>query len=265
MKLHQHVNRLVSLVCLLGALTVAKGATATAAADKSAELVKQGNDFRSKGKLTEALWAYRQAAKSGDVNGAAAAGDMLFHAGQSETGHDRILNLHAGLGYLFVAATNRQPQACVEISEAFQNGLGVRTNLVSAYAWLLVAAENNNSFKPELDRLVIQLEPREVIQAQREARAYLSGHWPVRVARPIQQGDPRLEIQGLSQGPNGTLVILNGNTFAAGESANVFPAGKSTHDPRERLTVSCREIGPDYMLVAVAGETSLKMLSIANH
>jgi len=141
-----------------------------------------------------------------------------------------------------------------------QNGLGVRTNLVSAYAWLLVAADNNASFKPDLDRLVIQLEPHEVQQAQKVARDYLSGHWPARVGRPVTQGDPRLEIQGISQSSRGTLVILNGDTLAAGESGNVFPVNSSKQNPNERLTVSCREIGRDYLLVAVAGETSLKML-----
>ncbi|HZI33274.1 MAG TPA: hypothetical protein VFF11_13115, partial [Candidatus Binatia bacterium] len=70
MSLPSHVCRLLSLVCLFGSLACAIAAPKTV--PKAAELVTQGNDFRSKGKLTEALWAYRQAAKAGDVNGALA-------------------------------------------------------------------------------------------------------------------------------------------------------------------------------------------------
>lgn len=262
MNLSSHTCRLLGLVCFMGSLACAVGAPITTT--KPAEMVSQGNDFRSQGKLTEALWAYRQAAKAGDVGGALAAGNMLFNQGKSESGRARILSLSEGLGYLFVAATNRQPEACAELSEALENGLGVRTNLVFAYAWRLVAAENNPSFKPDLDRLVVQLEAHEILQAQKIAREYLSGHWPAQVGRPVEQGDPRLEVQGVSEGPKGTLVILNGGTLAAGESVNVFPAKGSKQNPNEKLTVSCREIGRDYLLVAVAGETSLKMLPLEN-
>lgn len=260
MKLRQHICRLSILVCLLGTLTSAIGASS--ADKKSEEMVAQGKDFQSKGKLTEAIWAYRQAAKAGNLAGTLAAGELLFARGKAAAGRERVLALSEGLGYLYVAATNRQPQACVALADALQSGLGVRTNLVSAYAWLKVAAENDPSFKPDLDRLVVQLEPFEVLQAQQSARQYLSGHWPAQVARAVDQGDPRLQIQGVSQGARGTLVIVNGETLAAGESVNILPAGNASHDPKARLTVSCREIGSNYLLLAVAGEPDLKMLSL---
>ena len=49
----------------------------------------------------------------------------------------------------------------------------------------------------------------------------------------------------------------------AGESANVVPAGNAGPNSASRLTVSCREIGRDYVLVAVAGEPELRLLPMA--
>lgn len=261
------MNRRISFGKLLGVFALSGMlANAVGAADGAAgshDLVVQGNEFHSQGKMPAALWAYRQAAKAGSVDGALAAGNLLFLQAQAESGRSRILDLSEGLRYLFTAATNQQPQACAQLSAALQNGLGVRTNLVAAYAWLLVAAENNGSFKTDLDRLVLQLEPRDVLAAQKMAHDYLAGHWPARVARVVAQGDPRLEIQGVSQSPRGTLIILNGDTLTAGESANVVPAGNAGPNSASRLTVSCREIGRDYVLVAVAGESELRLLPMA--
>ncbi|MDD5139580.1 MAG: hypothetical protein PHY43_04870 [Verrucomicrobiales bacterium] len=252
--------RFFGVVCLLGILTSAAGGQP--ASDGSDKLVAQGNTFRSNGKLTEALWAYRQAAKAGNVKGAFAAGDMLFAQGQSDNGRERVLKLSEGIGYLYFAATNRHPQACAKLANALKNGIGIQTNLTCAYAWLKLAAQYNPSYKPDLDRLVVLLQPEDVLQAQKIAAEYISGHWPDRVARPVDQGDSRLTIQGVSVNGNGSLIILNGGTLKVGEMINVAPVRSPKHAATEKLVVSCFEIGADYALVAVAGEPNLKMLSV---
>ena len=228
----------------------------------SDNFMQQGDAFRSQGKLTEALWAYRQAAKTGNVSGAFAAGELLMFQGQGDSGRERVLELSDGLGYLFFAATNRHPQACAELARALQNGLGVQTNLACAYAWLKLAAKYDHSFEVDLDRLVVQLEPNDVLQAQKIADQYISGHWPDAVSRPITQGDSRLAIQGMSFSGHESLIILNGGTLTEGEMINVQSVKTPKHQTGEKLTVSCYEIGADYALVAVAGEPNLKMLSI---
>lgn len=243
-------------------MSAAGGQSAGSGPDK---LVAQGDAFRRNGKLTEALSAYRQAAKAGNVTGAFAAGDMLFSQAQAEAGKERVLKLSEGLGSLFVAATNRHPQACAELAYALQNGVGIQTNLICAYAWLEIAAQAAPAFKSTLDRLVVQLEPGDVLLAQKMAREYVSGHWPKRIVNPIIQGDPRLQIQGVSGSGSGTLIVLNGDALTVGESINVSPVGQLKSKSDEKLAVSCREIGVDYALVSVAGEPSLKMLTIEPH
>ena len=151
MNLRRHIGRLLGLVAMSGTLLII-AVPVQSAGNPADELVAQGNDFQRNGKLTEALWAYLQAAKAGNIAGNLAAGELLFSQGQATVGRERVLQLSEGLGYLFVAATNRQPQACAKLSEAMENGLGVQTNLVAAYAWMKIAAEDNPAFRPGLDR-----------------------------------------------------------------------------------------------------------------
>ena len=255
--------RLWVIVCFLGILTsLAGGQPASKESDK---LVAQGDAFQKTGKSTEALFAYRQAAKAGNVKGAFAAGDLLFNQGQTDNGKERVLKLSEGIGYLFFAATNRHAQACAGLANALQNGIGIQTNLICAYTWLKLAAQYNPSYKSDLDRLLVQLEPDDILQAQKVAGEYDSGHWPDRVARSIDQGDSRLAIQGVSVNVRGVLIFLNGDTLGVGEKVNVSSVKSPKNIVAEKLEVSCLEIGADYALVAVAGEPNLKMLPVQLH
>ena len=235
-----------------------------AASKEAGTLVAQGDAFRRHGQLTEALWAYRQAAKAGSVPGAFAAGDMLCHAGVNSRGRERILQLAEGVGDLLRAATNRVPQACAELSSLLRQGAGVQTNLVAAYAWMELAAEQDRAYKTELDQLVIQMNPGEIQQAQNLAQEYSRGHWPTDLARPVDQGDPRLKIKGITVGGREATVILNRVTFSQGDTSEVAPERTPPNRPGGTLTVTCLEIGEDYVLVAVAGEPHLKLLSSAD-
>ncbi|MEI8289904.1 MAG: hypothetical protein WCH99_10560 [Verrucomicrobiota bacterium] len=228
------------------------------ATNATEELMEEGKAFASSGKLEAAAWAYRKAAKTGNLNATFAAGDVLFLQAQSCTGRERILKLAEGLGYLFSAATNRHAQACAELANALQNGIGVATNMVGAYAWLAIAAQCDPTYRSELDKLVIRLEPSEIIQAQRIAHDYLSGRWPSPVARPVEQGDSRLQIQGMTVGKKGALIILNGGTLGVGETIDV----RTANNGGGKLVVSCFAIAPDHVLIEVAGEPNLKLLAI---
>lgn len=224
-------------------------------------LVAKGDNYRLHGQLTQALLVYRQAAKAGNVNGDFAAGEMLFDEGQVCSDRERILKLSQGIDYLFSAATNRLPEACAELSKALQNGVWVQTNLISAYAWMELAAEHNRSYRANLDQLVVQMSPDQIQTAQNLAHQYSLGHWPKDLVRPVDEGDPRLKIQGITIGGRVPMVVLNSVTFSQGDTLEVVPAGRSQHPGPGRLTVSCLEIGNDYVLVSIAGESHLKLLS----
>lgn len=265
--MHPLARQLIYALCYWGAVTMPLGAQPASQAGD--ELWAEGNGFLSSGKLDAALWAYRQAAKAGNLNGTFAAGKVLLRQGQASLGRERVLKLSEGLGYVFCAATNRYPQACAELANVLRNGIGVQTNLICAYAWLEVAAQQTPTFRKDLDQLVVQMEPGDVLQAQNIAREYLSGRWPVPVARPVDQGDPRLQIRGMTVGPHGPLIILNGETLGVGDTVNISPrkdANQTGSNPigSDNLVVSCYAIGADYALVAVTGEPNLKLLALNN-
>jgi len=251
-----------TLLALLAATALAGAAPMT---DPAVSLLAEGNAFAASGKLDAALWAYRQAAKSGNIEGAFFAGEVLLIQGQTTTGRTRVLKLAEGLGYMYCAATNRHPQACAELANALQSGVGVPTNLVTAYAWLQVAAQRDPSFQANLDALVLRLKPEEILQAQRLSHDYVAGHWPAPVARAVDQGDPRFQIQGMTVTSHGSLIILNGDTLAVGETIHVAPAKSAKLTDASKMTVSCYDIASDHALIAVAGEPNLKLLTINNY
>jgi len=250
---------LLNLACLSGAWSAAAGQPATNT--ESVKLVADGKTFLKNGQMNEALWAFRQSAKAGNAEGAFAAGDLLLTQAKNSQGRERILKSSEGLRFIFVAATNRNAQACIEMSEALQTGTGVQTNLIAAYAWLKLAGQFSPGLKPNLDRLVVLLEPGEVREAQDLEHEYQLGHWPANLVRTIDEGDPRLRIQGITVSSRGALVVLNNATLAPGDTDEVYPANSSNHSAASKLTITCREAGADYVLVAIAGEAHLKLLS----
>lgn len=259
-------SRLVGLICLAGAWGALAPVQVQSAAtkvvkDEAAQLVTDGDAFRKNDQINEALWAYTQAAKAGSPKGAFAAGAMLVSQGQDGIGRERLLKFSEGLNFLFLAATNRQAEACAAISAAYQNGVGVHTNLVNAYAWLQVAAQYAPSYKKDLDQLVIQLEPVDVQKAQQLGRDYLTGNWPPYLMRQIDRGDAKLKIQGISRVGREPLLIVNGVTVGVHDTVEVKPADKPKSTPADKLTVTCRELGSDYVLFEIAGEPRLKLMA----
>ena len=253
---------LLLLICACAGATSSLAASAPPATTNStASLLAQGSAFRSNGQLTEALWAFRQAAKAGSADGALAAGKILCDSGCKRQGRERILDLAEGVADLFQAATNRLPQACAELSSVLEKGIGVNTNFVSAYAWLELAAEKDHAYAAQLDQLVVQMNPDDIQQAQELARDYSRGHWPADLVHPVDRGDQRLQIKGITVGGREKMVILNRVTFTEGDTLDVVPDNAPRQPAAAGLTVTCREIGPDYVLVSVAGESHLKLLS----
>ncbi|HSY18157.1 MAG TPA: hypothetical protein VK815_07475 [Candidatus Acidoferrales bacterium] len=227
----------------------------------AAKLVAEGTAYVNEDKPADALNSFRKAAKAGCPEGAFAAGNLLLKESGGCSGRDRILKLSEGLRYLFVAATNRNATACVELSLAQQNGVGVPKNLIAAYAWMKTAVRFNPALKPELDRLVLLLDPGDIRQAQNLADAFGSGRWPEDFVSPVEEQDPRFRIQGINLGGRKPLVVLNSATFAVGDTEEVRAMNAPKEAANDHLSVKCLEIGDDYVLLSVIGEPSLKLLS----
>lgn len=263
MKNFYHKIFALGAACLLiGSATLA--ADQKAVDKESANLVAEGKTLLQNDQPTDALWSFRKAAKVGNVEGAFAAGNLLLQQARSSSGRDRILKFSESIGFLFFAATNHSAPACAALSVALQNGIGVQSNLVAAYAWMKMAVQFDPAFKSSLDRLVIRLEPGDVHQAQDLADEYRLGRWSDGLVRPVDEQDARLAVQGFSLGGRKSLVVVNSTTFAVGDTQEVYAiTGSNKRTAANRLTVRCLEIGADYVLVAIGDEANLKLLSIS--
>lgn len=226
------------------------------------KLVSEGKSYLKNGQMNEALLAFREAAKTGSMEGSTLAGEILLVRAQQSSGRESLMNASEGINLLFFAATNRYAQACFDLSIAYRLGIGVKTNVVTAYAWLKIAAEQNRLLKTDLDRLVVTLDRREITMAQELAAEFNRGQWPQFAFKPIVLDDSRLKIQGVTHTSKGALVVVNGITFASGDSGDVSPINAAKQRNAEKLGVTCLEIGKDYILVAIAGEPNYKLLNL---
>jgi hypothetical protein len=251
------------ILALLPAVPAPAAAPKAAAGRAADELLAKANTCRDAGDLILALSLYRQAASAGNPQGALAAGQMLCQAGAASAGRERILKVSEGLNDLYAAATNRLPQACAELAGILQNGRGVQTNLIYAYAWMELAAASNRCYQASLDQMAVRMTPAQIQAAQGLAADYLLGHWPKELVPPVDDGDPRLRVQGITAGAGGPMVIVNDATFSEGDTQDVAPLKTAPHPATGKLTVTCLEIGNNYVLLSVAGENHLKLLSDA--
>jgi len=252
----------ILLLCLVSLTGAALPAWSQKISDKdAAKLVAEGTAYADQGKPSDALNSFRKAAKAGNPDGAFAAANILLKQSGTCSGRDRILKLSEGLRYLFVAATNRNPTACVELSLALRNGVGVAKNLTASYAWMKTAVRFKPALKPDLDNLVLQLDPGDIRDAQNLADAFGAGRWPVDFVSPVEEQDARLRIQGINLGGRKPLVVLNSSTFAVGDTLEVRAINATKETANDRMSVKCLEIGDDYVLLSVIGEPGLKLLS----
>jgi hypothetical protein len=252
-------SRLTTLFCLAGALAAVAGQPQPNAKDVERQVLT-GSNLLAEGKVADALGIFRKAAQAGNLEGAFLAGDTLFKQAKGCNGRERVLKAAESCGFLFIAATNLHARACVDLSEAFLKGIGQKINRPAAYAWMKVAAQRDAELRADLDRLAVALDPADVSRGQDLAREYLAGRWPLEIARPVDENDPRLKVQGITIGSR-PLVVINGSTFAPGDTDEVRPANAAGRPGSDRLTLRCLEIGEDYVLVSITGESHLKLLA----
>jgi hypothetical protein len=143
----------------------------------------------------------------------------------------------------------------------------VQTNRIAACVWLKLAHEADGSVPlATLDPLAIRMAAEELDAAQAQARHYRTGHWPTHITTPIKEGDSRLRITGITTGVRNS-VMINRVTFQGGDSATVtITDAKPASNSQSAATVqlSCVEIGSDFVLLQVAGESELRLLALGS-
>jgi hypothetical protein len=164
-------------------------------------------------------------------------------------------NPSEGIRWTFEAATNQNVKAFLNMSKAFQNGIGVNTNLVEAYAWLQLYAEHDSILgQTRLNQMALKLDTKSIQEAQAMASQFKAGHWPTLAACKLPEGDSRLKLNGITMGKS-PLVMINGKTLAEGESATISLKEAT-------LKIKCIQIKQDAVLISIEGETKPRWLTL---
>jgi hypothetical protein len=247
---------------LRGTMTTALGDIAAikqkAEAGDPRSQVLLGEALMSHFRSLDALGWYRKAATQKNVDGAYHTGHLLLY-GRVGIPKDQIVQANAseGIHWTLLAATNLYPDALRDMSQAYQKGLGVGTNLLQAYAWQQLYAETSPGStigKVELNQMALTLDTRTIREAQELAAKFKQGIWQL---PPIQKvpGDTNLTLNGLVGG-NSPLAIINGKTFAVGESQVL------TRGQQGPFTVKCIKIDTNSVLISVEGEDEPRRLTM---
>jgi TPR repeat protein len=243
---------------LLAGATLAGAAGATASKEKvePARLLASGDNCRTNARPAEALLWYRQAAQAGSIEAAYRAGVLLLDGEKSNLPAQSVPPDPAeGVRWLFRAATNQYPPACREMSRVYRDGVGVKTNLVQAYAWVRLFCElEPGPGAMEMDRLALKLEAQQIQAAQQLAWQFKNHQWPPAPCKKIVEGDPRLSLNGLTLGGKKPLAVINRKTLAEGETAEFAT-------PKGSIVVTCVDIRDQSVVVDIAGENEARLLS----
>ena len=229
------------------------------------QLLARGADFQQVGQEEEALKLYRQAALMGSSEGDFLAGKLSWQTALTAKGKARVLKLDAGLCFFYQAATNGHVGACLNLSQAFYDGTGVRPDLAKAYTWLIIAKRFDPSIPLRaLDQWAVKLDAPTLHQAQKNAQRWLEDGWTGASVPRIIQGDPRFKVNGFCGG-NIASVMINRKTFVEGDSAAIAPLMPLENNVKPgagTVEITCASIGQDYVLVKIAGEDSRRLLAL---
>jgi hypothetical protein len=153
------------------------------------------------------------------------------------------------------AAAQGNAQAMFRLGEIYLGGVTTpnEPDQVEAYAWLEIYARSNSvAARPEMDRLALHMDLKEIQESHLVAGQFMSHQWPRLCLRKYSDADLALKVNGITVGPV-SMAIINGRTFEEGDSGEV-PA----RDGPARIT--CLKVAPDSVLIAVDGETEPRIL-----
>jgi hypothetical protein len=206
----------------------------------------------------EALDWYRKAADQKDTEGAYHAGHLLLFGGVGIPKEQTVKpNPSEGIRWTFQAATNLDPNALHDMSRAYQQGLGVSSNAIQAYAWQQLYAETSPGSavgKVELNQMALKLDTATIQQAQQLAAEFKQLRWSQPTSRALPN-ETNLKVSSIVLG-RPRLTVINGKTFEEGES------GKVVMNPRGSVAIHCLKIEKDFVVLSVEGEDTPRRLTL---
>jgi hypothetical protein len=140
------------------------------------------------------------------------------------------------------------------MSRALEHGLGVKTNLVEACAWMQLYAEREPvAGRPELTNLIARLDPISIQEGQKLAVSLKARQWTKLAMLKVEQLASGLRLEGVTMGGRSPLAVINHRTLAQGETTEVPVNG-------ETLEVKCLEIREASVLIEIEGDGEPRLM-----
>lgn len=212
-------------------------------------------------RYSDALDCYYKAAETGSLEAMYQAGHMLLTGvGSSEASQKVEPNPEEGIKWIFRAATNLYPAACLDMSLALQGGLAVRVNAAEAYAWMILYAEREPNRGPvALESLALRLKTQTLVEGKQLAAEYKKGHWPnMRFSNASFRVNLTFKLTGVTMGGRTPLAVINRRTLGVGETADVPLEGGGS------IALKVLEIRAESVLVEISGEALPRWLYFDN-
>lgn len=209
-------------------------------------------------------WISAVAAR-GSLDASFQKGRMLLYGCQGATrDQDVAANPAEGLRFVYLVATNRNLEACLDVAQAFRDGRGVPANPITAYAWFsLCDKAGNQASHAAMNELALRLSTDDIRQALAQSQMLEAGKWPdlptlLRTNRPAVQVAIKLKLSGIICSPQENLAVINKQTLGENEASQFATEAKAL------VTVTCLQIQQDSVKVQVEGEAQPRTLVIAN-
>jgi hypothetical protein len=182
--------------------------------------VQLANNLAANQMMAEAAKWYRKAAEQGNLEAQFQLGDILINGARCSNPSQRVApSPMEGVHWTFVAATNFHVGACRNMAFALENGAGVSTNMVEAYAWMeLFARSNAVSARPIMDRMALRMSLQETRQSHILAERFMDRQWPHYVAHKPAEVDLTLKLTGITIGrcySRSSMARLSGKAIRA--------------------------------------------------
>ena len=187
---------------------------------------------------------------------------LLFGCKGGSAEQEVVANPAEGLRYVYMAATNRNLNACLDMAQAFRDGLGISANPVAAYAWYSLCEQaGNRACQREMNDLALRLSTDDIRQALAQARILAAGHWPdlpalAQACHPSVQVALKLKLSGVISSPGENLAVINKHTLGEHETSQFATESK------ELVAVTCLQVQQDFAKVQVEGESQPRTLMI---
>ncbi|MFN7139592.1 MAG: tetratricopeptide repeat protein [Limisphaerales bacterium] len=204
---------------------------------------KLGQAYYSRGHHTNGVYWLRKAAKQGLAEAQFAYGNTLFPGYPRNVPKDS----KEALRWISLAAHQNHSQAQLTLAHHLENGTVSRPDPVEAMKWLTILIKHRPEYRIFADRLALKLTTEQIAEAQRRAAAFQPS--------PSFSVGPELKLQAITGSGDRRLAMINGQSFAQGESGSIKSDG-------DVLQIRCIEIKTDSVLIQVHGESQTRTLSL---